>query len=363
MARETDKPIIGFTCGDLNGIGIELIIKTLSDKRILDMCVPVIFASNKCVNFYRKSLPDNNFTYQAIKDFKRLNPRDINIFNCWEEEVQITPGTLNAIGGKYAYLSLLQAVTSLQAGDFDGLVTAPIHKKNIQSPAFTYSGHTPYLKDAFNVQDVVMLMTSQSLRVALVTEHVPVKEIAENISKQKITSKLKILHESLRRDFGIDKPKIAVLGLNPHAGDEGLIGTEEETIIKPAINEMRNKDMLVFGPFPADAFFARSSYQSFDAVLAMYHDQGLIPFKSLAIGEGINYTAGLPVVRTSPDHGTAFDIAGQGIADESSFRAALYECIDLLDRRKAFDEDHKNPLKKMSSMVMGGAQDEVIREE
>lgn len=363
MARETDKPIIGFTCGDLNGIGIELIIKTLSDKRILDMCVPVIFASNKCVNFYRKSLPDNNFTYQAIKDFKRLNPRDINIFNCWEEEVQITPGTLNAIGGKYAYLSLLQAVTSLQAGDFDGLVTAPIHKKNIQSPAFTYSGHTPYLKDAFNVPDVVMLMTSQNLRVALVTEHVPVKEIAENISKQKITSKLKILHESLRRDFGIDKPKIAVLGLNPHAGDEGLIGTEEETIIKPAINEMRNKDMLVFGPFPADAFFARSSYQSFDAVLAMYHDQGLIPFKSLAIGEGINYTAGLPVVRTSPDHGTAFDIAGQGIADESSFRAALYGCIDLLDRRKAFDEDHKNPLKKMSSMVMGGAQDEVIREE
>lgn len=363
MARETDKPIIGFTCGDLNGIGIELIIKTLSDKRILDMCVPVIFASNKCINFYRKSLPDINFTYQAIKDFKRLNPRDINIFNCWEEEVQITPGTLNAIGGKYAYLSLLQAVTSLQAGDFDGLVTAPIHKKNIQSPAFTYSGHTPYLKDAFNVPDVVMLMTSENLRVALVTEHVPVKEIAENISKQKIVSKLKILHESLRRDFGIDKPKIAVLGLNPHAGDEGLIGTEEETIIKPAINEMRNKDMLVFGPFPADAFFARSSYQSFDAVLAMYHDQGLIPFKSLAIGEGINYTAGLPVVRTSPDHGTAFDIAGQGIADESSFRAALYGCIDLLDRRKAFDEDHKNPLKKMSSMVMGGAQDEVIREE
>ncbi len=363
MARETDKPIIGFTCGDLNGIGIELIIKTLSDKRIIDMCVPVIFASNKCVNFYRKSLPDINFAYQAIKDFKRVNPKDINIFNCWEEEVQITPGTLNDTGGKYAYLSLLQAVTSLQAGDFDGLVTAPIHKKNIQSPAFNYSGHTPYLKDAFNVPDVVMLMTSENLRVALVTEHVPVKEIAENISKQKIISKLKILHESLRRDFGINKPKIAVLGLNPHAGDEGLIGTEEETIIKPAIHELREKDMLVFGPFSADAFFARSSYQAFDAVLAMYHDQGLIPFKSLAIGEGINYTAGLPVVRTSPDHGTAFDIAGQGIADESSFRAALFECIDLLNRRKAFDEDHKNPLKKMSSMVMRGAQDEVIREE
>lgn len=363
MARETDKPIIGFTCGDLNGIGIELIIKTLSDKRMLDMCVPVIFASNKCVNFYRKSLPENNFTYQAIKDFKRLNPRDINIFNCWEEEVQITPGVLNATGGKYAYLSLLQAVTSLQAGDFGGLVTAPIHKKNIQSDAFHYTGHTPYLKDAFNVPDVVMLMTSENLRVALVTEHVPVSGIAENISKQKINSKIQILHESLRRDFGINKPKIAVLGLNPHAGDEGLIGTEEETIIKPAIAEMKEKDLLVFGPFSADAFFAHSSYLAFDAVLAMYHDQGLIPFKSLAIGNGINYSAGLPIVRTSPDHGTAFDIAGQGIADESSFRAAVYECIDLIKRRNSFDEDHKNPLKKMSSMLMRGAQDEVIHEE
>lgn len=363
MARETDKPIIGFSCGDLNGIGIELIIKTLSDKRILEMCVPVIFASNKCVNFYRKSLPENNFTYQAIKDFKRLNPRDINIFNCWEEEVQITPGVLNATGGKYAYLSLLQAVTSLQAGDFDGLVTAPIHKKNIQSATFHYTGHTPYLKDAFNVPDVVMLMTSANLRVALVTEHVPVSSISENITKQMITAKIKILHDSLRRDFGINKPKIAVLGLNPHAGDEGLIGTEEETIIKPAINEIKEKNMLVFGPFSADAFFAHASYRAFDAVLAMYHDQGLIPFKSLAIGEGINFTAGLTVVRTSPDHGTAFDIAGQGIADESSFRAALYECIDLIKRRKSFDEDHKDPLNKMSSMVMRGAQDEVIHEE
>ncbi|MBS1729936.1 MAG: 4-hydroxythreonine-4-phosphate dehydrogenase PdxA [Bacteroidetes bacterium] len=363
MATETEKPIIGFTCGDLNGIGIELIIKTLADKRILDMCIPVVFASNKCINFYRKSLPDINFTYQAIKDFKKLNIRDVNIFNCWEEEVQINPGTLNETGGKYAYLSLKQAVASLQAGDFAGLVTAPIHKKNIQSSSFAYSGHTPFLKDAFQVQDVLMLMTSQNLRVALVTEHVPVKEIAGKITKQLITGKLSILHESLRRDFGINKPKIAVLSLNPHAGDEGLIGTEEESIIKPAIKEMKEKDMLVVGPFPADAFFARAAYNSFDAVLAMYHDQGLIPFKSLALGNGINFSAGLPIVRTSPDHGTAFDIAGQGIADESSFRAAFFECIDLLRRRKYFDEDHKNPLKKMSSMVTGGVADEVIRED
>lgn len=363
MTGESGKPIIGFSCGDLNGIGIELIIKTLSDNRILDMCVPVIFASNKSINFYRKSLPDINFSYQAIKDFKRLNPKQVNIFNCWEEEVQINPGTLNETGGKYALLSLKQAVASLQAGDYDGLVTAPIHKKNIQSPGFQYSGHTPYLKASFRVNDVVMILAAENLRVALVTEHVPVRSIAENISVPVIKSKLRILHESLRRDFGIEKPKIAVLGLNPHAGDEGLIGDEEGTIIKPAIKELRDQEMLVFGPYSADAFFARASYRSFDAILAMYHDQGLIPFKSLAIGQGVNFTAGLPIVRTSPDHGTAFDIAGKGIADEQSFRTALYENLDIISRRRRYDEMHKNPLKKMSSVVMGSAQDEVIREE
>ncbi len=363
MTGETEKPIIGFSCGDLNGIGIELIIKTLSDSRILNMCVPVVFASNKSINFYRKSLPDHNFTYQAIKDFKRLNPKQVNIFNCWEEEVPITPGSLNETGGKYALLSLQQAVASLQAGDYDGLVTAPIHKKNIQSPAFQYSGHTPYLQAAFRVNEVVMILAAENLRVALVTEHVPVRSIAEQLSVQKIKSKLRVLQDSLRRDFGIERPKIAVLGLNPHAGDEGLIGNEEETIIKPAIKELRDQDMLVFGPYSADAFFAHASYRSFDAILAMYHDQGLIPFKSLALGHGVNYTAGLPIVRTSPDHGTAFDIAGKGKADEGSFRYALFETIDILARRKTYDENHKNPLKKMSSMVMGSVQDEEIKEE
>ncbi|MEP6684109.1 MAG: 4-hydroxythreonine-4-phosphate dehydrogenase PdxA [Parafilimonas sp.] len=354
------KPLIGFTCGDLNGIGIELLIKTLSDSRILDQCAPVIFASNKSINFYRKSLPDINFIYQTIKDFSKINLKQLSVVNCWDEEVAINAGQLTETGGKYARLSLQQAVNALKDGQINGLVTAPLHKKNIQSADFNFTGHTPYLKHAFGLNDVVMLMVASNLRVALVTEHVPVKDIAANISKEVIVSKLRILHESLRRDFGIDKPKIAVLGLNPHAGDEGLVGNEEQTIIKPAVKEVRDKGMLAFGPFSADAFFARAQYQDFDAVLAMYHDQGLIPFKSLAIGEGVNFTAGMPVVRTSPDHGTAFDIAGKGIADASSFTASIFECIDIINRRAEYDESHSNPLRKMSNMIIANAVDEAI---
>ena len=313
------KPVIGISCGDLNGIGIELIIKTFSDNRILEHCTPIIFASNKVINFYRKSIPETNFNFQNIKDFSRISPKQINIFNCWEEDVSITPGQLNDIGGKYAILSLQTAVAALKQKQIDGLVTAPIHKKNIQSPEFSFPGHTPYLKDIFGVNDVVMMLCAGDFRVALVTEHIPVSEIAKHITKEKIISKLQIINQSLQKDFGIDKPRIAVLGLNPHAGDEGLIGNEEETIIKPAIREAKNNNLLVVGPYSADAFFARRSFEQFDAVLAMYHDQGLIPFKALATGEGVNYTAGLPAVRTSPDHGVAFDIAGKDKADHSSF--------------------------------------------
>lgn len=362
MSNELQKPVIGFTCGDLNGIGIELIIKTLSDNRILDHCVPVVFASNKSINFYRKSLPDINFVFQAVKDFSRLNTKQVNIFNCWEEEVQITPGLLNDTGGKYALLSLQFAVKALKDGHLKGLVTAPIHKKNIQSPDFNYSGHTPYLKAEFNVPEVVMLMTASNMKVALLTEHVPVQEIAKFVTKQNILTKIKILNSSLQKDFGIDKPKIAVLGLNPHAGDEGLIGTEEETIIKPAIKEAKQQNLMVFGPYSADAFFARGGHTKFDAVLAMYHDQGLIPFKSLAFGEGINYTAGLPAVRTSPDHGTAFDIAGKGMADHASFIAAMYKALDIIKSRFEYEENHRNPLKKMSNVIVANAPDEAIEE-
>lgn len=358
----TPRPVIGITCGDLNGIGIELIIKTFSDNRILEQCTPVIFASNKAINFYRKSVPDANFNYQSTKEFNRINPKQVNLFNCWEEEVSVNPGQLTNEGGKYAVLSLQTAVAALKQKHIDGLVTAPVHKKNIQSAEFSFTGHTPYLKSFFGVNDVAMMLCADDFRVAVVTEHIPVAEIVKHITKEKIISKLQIIHQSLQRDFGIDKPRIAVLGLNPHAGDEGLIGNEEETIIKPAIKEAKNNNMLVIGPYSADAFFARRSFERFDAVLAMYHDQGLIPFKTLATGDGFNYTAGLPVVRTSPDHGVAFDIAGKDKADNSSFLTALFECIDIINRRNGYAENRKNPLRKMTASILANAKDEAIEE-
>jgi len=356
------KPVIGVSCGDLNGIGIELIIKTFSDIRILEHCTPVIFASSKAINFYRKSIPEINFNYQNTKEFNRINSKQINIFNCWEEEVVINPGQLSEAGGKYAVLSLQTAVAALKQKQIDGLVTAPVHKKNIQSTEFNFTGHTPYLKSMFGVNDVAMMLCAGNFRVALVTEHVPVSEITKHITKEKIVSKLQIIHQSLQKDFGIAKPRIAVLGLNPHAGDEGLIGNEEETIIKPAIKEAKNNNMLVIGPYSADAFFARRSFDRFDAVLAMYHDQGLIPFKALASGEGVNFTAGLPGVRTSPDHGVAFDIAGKNIADISSFMTAVFECIDIINRRNEYEENRKNPLHKMTPAILANAEDERIDE-
>ncbi len=361
MSNELQKPAIGFTSGDLNGIGLELIIKTLSDHRILEICTPVVFASNKCINFYRKTLPESNFNFSSVKELNRLNPKQVNIFNCWEEEVAITPGQLNETGGKYALESLKQATQALKDGHIQGLVTAPIHKKNIQSDSFQYTGHTPYFKAFFGVQDVVMFMVAENLRVGLVTEHVTIADVAKNITRENILLKLKIMHNSLQKDFGVDKPKIAVLGLNPHAGDEGLIGNEEETIIKPAIKDAKHS-MLVFGPYSADAFFARGQFEKFDAVLAMYHDQGLIPFKSLAIGEGVNYTAGLPVIRTSPDHGTAFDIAGKDKADPNSFIVAVFEAVDIYRRRNGYAEMRQNPLKKISARMMANAVDERMDE-
>ena len=358
--QSTTKPIIGITCGDLNGIGIEIILKTFSDNRILEHCTPVIFASNKVINFYRKSVPDTNLVWQNIKEINKVNPKQVAIFNCWEEEVTITPGVLNETGGTYAIKSLIAATTALKQNEIQGMVTAPIHKKNVQSAEFSFTGHTPFLKSFFGVKDVAMILYSGNFRVALLTEHVPVSEVAGHISREAILSKLAILNESLKKDFGITKPKIAVLGLNPHAGDEGLIGKEEESIIKPAIKEAKQNNLLVTGPFSADAFFARQYQDRFDAVLAMYHDQGLIPFKAMASGEGVNFTAGLPVVRTSPDHGTAFDIAGKGIADESSLRSAVFECIEIIKCRQEFNENRKNPLKKMTPSILVNAEDEKI---
>ncbi len=353
------KPLIGFTCGDINGIGPELIIKSLSDNRILDFCTPVVFASNKVINFYRKSIPESNFNFSSVKDFDKINPKQVNIFNCWEEEIAVHPGELNETGGQYAVKSLLAATEALKAGNIQAMVTAPLHKKNVHGNDFAYTGHTPFLKDFFGVKDVLMLMTAGDFRVALVTEHLPVKDVAAHISKDSILSKIKILNESLKKDFNIDKPKIAVLALNPHAGDEGLIGTEEIEIIKPAIKEARHQNMMVMGPYSADAFFARGLQNRFDAVLAMYHDQGLIPFKSLALTDGVNFTAGLNFIRTSPDHGTAFDISGKNMADPSSFTAALFAALEILDNRKTYEENRKNPIRKLGAAVVGSVDERI----
>lgn len=340
------QPLIGITVGDLNGIGPELIIRTFSDNRILDICTPVIFASGKTFNFYRKTMGEGHFNYQSIRNFQKVSPKAVNLFSCWEEEVAITPGVLNDTGGKYAARSLAVAVQCLKDGEIEGLVTAPIHKNNIQHNDFHYTGHTPYLKDVFGAREVVMLMCAENMRMALLSEHVPISAAAGQVTIERIISKLQTLNESLIKDFGVDKPKIAVLGLNPHSGDGGVIGMEEIEIIAPAVSQANNSGILCFGPYSADAFFARGHYAHFDAVLAMYHDQGLIPFKSLANGPGVNYSAGLPIVRTSPDHGTAFDIAGQNTADESSFRQAIFSCVDIIRQRMQYAENTKNPLRK-----------------
>ncbi len=361
MNTEIRKPIIGFTSGDLNGIGLELIIKSLSDSRILDFMIPVVFANNKSINFYRKGLPEFNLSFTVLNDLSKLNPKQVNVLNCWEEEVEITPGELTATGGKYALISLEKAVEALKNKTIDGIVTAPIHKKNIQSESFNFSGHTPYLQHAFGNTENLMLLVAENLRMALVTEHLTISDVAKHITKDKIKQKLAILNASLQKDFGIDKPRIAVLALNPHAGDEGLIGKEEIEIIQPAIKESKQQ-MLVFGPYSADAFFARGAHEKFDGVLAMYHDQGLIPFKSLAFGEGVNFTAGLPIVRTSPDHGTAFDIAGRNKADASSFTASIFECVRIIHARQGYHDMRLNPLKKISARMFAGAVDERLEE-
>lgn len=341
-----EKPRIGISCGDLNGVGLETIIKVFSDSRMMDLCTPIVFGSNKVLNFYRKSLPDFQINFAAVKAWDQLNLKQLNVFNCWEDDVQIQPGQLTEQSGQYAVRSLQVATQCLKDGEIDALVTAPIHKKNTQSPNFPYTGHTPFLKDSFGAKDVVMMLYAGAFRVALITEHLPIQEVSKNITQELIISRVQMIKESMLKDFGIDTPKIAILGLNPHAGDNGLIGQEEETIIKPAMEVLSNKGLHLFGPYSADGFFAHNMQAKFDVVVAMYHDQGLIPFKSLAQSDGVNFTIGLPVVRTSPDHGTAFDIAGKGEANPDSLREAVYEAIDILNHRKGFADRTANPLKR-----------------
>lgn len=353
------RPVVGISIGDINGIGPELIIKTFSDSRITEFCTPVIFGSNKVINFYRKSMPDINFSFNITKDLQKLNVKQVNVFNCWEEDIDITPGQLTQTGGKYAVKSLMAAAEALKENKIQVLVTAPFHKKNVQQEDFDFTGHTPYLQSVFGSKDVLMLMVADNMRVGLVTEHVPVSEVAKFITKERILSKLRVLKDSLRKDFGIDKPRVAVLGLNPHAGDEGLVGSEEIEQIKPALADARKQlDLMAFGPYSPDAFFAHGHHERFDAILAMYHDQGLIPFKSLAKGEGINFTAGLGSIRTSPDHGTAMDIAGKNRGDESSLREAVFSAIDIFNKRMGYAEARRNPLRKIAAQVVAKMEDE-----
>lgn len=341
------KPNIGISIGDVNGIGVEIILKTFSDSRIIDMCTPVIFANHKIINYYKKALNLSGFNFNAIHEMDQINPKQVNVVNIWKDEVNIQPGILADDAGKLAVASLKEAAQALKDGHIQGLVTAPLHKSNVQSQEFNYTGHTPFLKEFFGVKEVAMMLYSDNFRVALLSEHVPISAAAGKVTAANIAGKLEVVHQSLIRDFGVEKPKIAVLGLNPHAGDGGLIGTEEKETIIPTIEKLqKEKGWLLFGPYSADGFFAQGFQNKFDAVLAMYHDQGLIPLKALGAENGVNFTCGLPYVRTSPDHGTAFDIAGKGIADESSFRTALFEAIDITKRQKNFDEGTANPLQR-----------------
>ena len=331
-------PVVGISIGDVNGIGPEVIIKALSDKRMLSLMTPVIFGSSKVISFYRKQLEYDRFNFMTIKGIDDIAYGKVNVINCWEEMVELEPGKVTGAGGNAAWLALKQATETLKEGKVDALVTAPINKHNIQNEEFTFAGHTEFLAKTFEVKDNLMLLVHQGLRVGVVTGHIPLQQVSQKLTREKVRHKIKVLEQSLQQDFGILKPTIAVLGLNPHAGEAGLLGTEEADIIQPVIDELKQKGRLIFGPFPADGFFGNYLYKKFDGVMAMYHDQGLIPFKTLAFEEGVNFTAGLPVVRTSPDHGTAYDIAGKGEASPVSMREALYLACDVVKSRKMNEE-------------------------
>jgi 4-hydroxythreonine-4-phosphate dehydrogenase len=333
---QTDKPRIGITIGDLNGIGPEVIIKALSDSRLLSLMTPVVYGSTKVLSFYRKLMNLEEFNYSVVKTKGQLFSKAVNVVNCWEDVYEINPGQPSRQTAKAALISLRKAVEEVKEGLIDGFVTAPIDKNTIHGEDFPFQGHTEYLTQEFNAGESLMLMVGNDLKVGLVTEHIPVKDVSTFITKERVELKIRLLELTLKKDFLINKPKIAVLGLNPHAGDEGLLGSEEIEVIKPVINDLKTKGKLIFGPFPADGFFATGQHAKYDGVIAMYHDQGLVAFKTLSFESGINYTAGLPYVRTSPDHGTAYNLAGKNEASESSMREAMYIACDIIKNRKAY---------------------------
>jgi len=338
---------IGITIGDINGVGPEVIIKALSHPKMTDHFTPIIYGSSKVMAYHKNIVKDQNFTFVSIKQTEHAAHNKVNVINVWEDSINIDIGKATEESGKFAFSALERAVEDAKKGNIHALVTAPINKNAMNLAGFEDVGHTEYLTKAFNAPETVMTMVSESILVALASNHVPVKELGDSLDKNKIIRKLKILTKSLKQDFGFEKPTIAVLGLNPHAGDDGVIGTEEIDYVKPAIKEAKNNGVLAAGPYPADGFFGKGDFRKFKSILAMYHDQGLIPFKLLSFGKGVNFTAGLPVIRTSPDHGTAYAIAGRNQANADSMRQALFLAKDLYWNRKNYLEANRDPVKKM----------------
>ena len=337
--------IAGISQGDINGIGYEVIIKALLEPAINDLCVPVVYGSPKVAAYHRKALNINNFSFNNIRSADEVNHKKANLINCLDDNIRVELGRSTPQGGEAALISLEKAVDDLISGKIDVLVTAPIDKKNIQSDKFQFNGHTEYLRSKAGTGDALMFMISESLKIGIATGHVPLRKVPEMITTDLLLRKIRLMNQSLILDFGIRRPRIAVLGLNPHAGDNSLLGNEEEEVIAPAIQKAMKENMLIFGPFPADGFFGAGSFTKFDGILAMYHDQGLAPFKALSFDTGVNFTAGLPFIRTSPVHGTAFQIAGKGEASENSFRQAIYLACDIFRNRQMYNEITQNPLK------------------
>lgn len=341
--KKAENIIVGISIGDLNGIGSEIVLKTFEDSRMLELCTPVIFANAKILSFIKKNL-ELTAQLHGIDKIEQLVLGKINVLNVWKEGVDINFGKNDDSVGKYAVKSLVAATNALKANQVDVLVTAPINKYNIQSEEFSFPGHTDYLNQQLE-GEALMFMIQDNLRIGLLTDHLPINDISKHLTEELINRKVEIINESLIKDFKIRKPKIAILGLNPHAGDNGVIGKEDEEIIKPAVKKLFDNGIMIFGPYSADGFFGNGLYEKYDAVIAIYHDQGLIPFKTLSFGQGVNYTAGLNKIRTSPDHGTAFEIAGKGMADYNSFKEAVYLAIDIYNSRIEHQEMCKNPLK------------------
>jgi 4-hydroxythreonine-4-phosphate dehydrogenase len=356
---ENKSIIVGISHGDINGIGYEVIIKALMDSTINEICVPVVYGSPKVAAYHRKALNINNFSFNNIRSAEEANPKKANLINCLDDNIRVELGKSTPQGGEAALISLEKAVSDLVSGKIDVLVTAPIDKKNIQSEQFQFKGHTEYLKSRAGADDVLMFMISESLRIGVATGHMPLKDVPGMITADLILKKLRLMNQSLILDFGIRKPRIAVLGLNPHAGEDSLLGTEEAEVIAPAIQQALKEDMLIFGPFPADGFFGAGSFSKFDGILAMYHDQGLTPFKALSFDTGVNFTAGLSFIRTSPVHGTAFQIAGKGEASENSFRQSVYLACDIFRNRQMYAEITRNPLKHQDIEIHADRVDEL----